>query len=144
MHVAFFHLCVSVLHNVFLINGNISKKYCMNIILLETSQLWSIIFIRYHHLYHLKSAVTSETERHWRNLMWASCIMWDLKASKKALLSFLYCTMQNKNTVVGLSIYKAFSFIAIANGSLKHAEYCAGVDHKRTYKICMKINFGSV
>jgi hypothetical protein len=32
--------------------------------------------------------------------------------------------------------------MAIVNGSLKRAEFCAGVDHKRTYKMCIKINFG--
>jgi hypothetical protein len=42
----------------------------------------------------LTNAVTSETERHWRNLMWALGVMSDLTASKETRFFPLYSTVK--------------------------------------------------
>lgn len=65
---------------------NISIKYCMNMNRCKDPSFEASASFSITPCINLTNALTSETERHWRSLMWAVGIMWDLTASKQTRL----------------------------------------------------------
>jgi hypothetical protein len=129
---------MSILHYVF----SYQQNYFLKISSLEISQLWSICLVRYHRLYQFHSRCNfwdRMTLSQFNVGSWHYVRPYSFEANSAFSL---YSAAWNKNVVAALNIYKAFSFIAIPNGSLKRGEFYAGVCNKRTYKMGVKISFG--